>query len=137
MLQINSLLNMTQIWLSHYNLEPHSHCAKWTHRPNIFAHIYQNITKGNRCFTYCCQICARNKYAPQMPYIYMPHLSITSCSHESTMLLHIPCMNSLQSTVQPGIMLYKHFTLLTYVPQQMFLSHQTCMSHCSNTLLYM
>ena len=58
-----------QIWLPCCKDESHNYHSKWAHRPNRFAHIYQNITNCTSYFTHYFQIGARNKYAPQMPYI--------------------------------------------------------------------
>ena len=51
---------------------------------NIFAHIYKNTNNYNSFSENYCQVCARNKYAPQMPY--MP---ITSCEDIRQLCYHI------------------------------------------------
>ena len=45
-------------------------------------------------------------------------------------------MNSLQSTVWPGTLVYIHFILLESTPEQICLLHCTYMSHCTSTVVY-
>ena len=71
----------------------------------------QKTTFHNRHSTNYRQICARHKYAPQMPHI--------------------------QSPAWPGALLYIYFTLLAYAPEQICLPYLICMSHCIKTVLYM
>ena len=52
------------------------------------------------------------------------------------MSFYIFHMNSLQSTVQPGALLYIQFTLLAHAPEQTCLPHLICMSSITNTILY-
>ena len=53
------------------------------------------------------------------------------------MSVYIPHMNSMQSIVQAGTLLYLHLTLLAYAPEQACLPHLICISHCTNAVAYM
>ena len=61
-----------------------------------------------------------SKYVPEtnMPSntIYISHILITSCAYMRPLSRYINHMNSLQSTIWPGALLYIHFTLLAYAP---------------------
>ena len=48
----------------------------------------------------------------------------------------MPHMNSMQSTMSPQALVYIHFTLLTYAPEQICLLHCIYMSHYPTTLVY-
>ena len=52
------------------------------------------------------------------------------------MSIYMPHMTSMQSTIWPGTMVYIHFTLLPYATEQLCLSHCTCMSHYTFTVVY-
>ena len=56
----------------------------------------------------------------------MPEISIYASIH----------INSMQSAVWPEALAYIHFTLLTYVPEQICLLHCTYLSNCTTTVFY-
>ena len=59
--------------------------------------------------------------------IYMEYMQTSPCAQMSAYMLHI---NSLPSTMWPGPMVYIHFTLLVYAPEQI------CQSYCMYISLY-
>ena len=63
----------------------------------------------------------------------MPHMQISSCAHETTMSVYMTHMNSLQSTVLPQALVYLHFTVLIYAPEQIYAYHIVYV--CPNALL--
>ena len=54
------------------------------------------------------------------------------CRYQTTMLLYIPHMSSLQSKLSPQALVYIHLTLLAYCHEHICLLHQTTMSHCTS-----
>ena len=76
-------------------------------------------------------ICVINKYALQRQYILTIHVQI-----RDNYVVYIPHMNSLQSTMSPGTLIYIHFTLLAYAPKQICLLNHTHMSHFTTTVVY-
>ena len=56
------------------------------------------------------------------------------CRYQTPLSVYIPYWNSLQSIIWPKVLLYIHFTLLAYAPEQIYLPHHTYRSHCTNTL---
>ena len=48
----------------------------------------------------------------------MPHISINSCPHDTSMSVYMPYMNAMQSTIWKGTLVYIHFILLTYALEQ-------------------
>ena len=57
------------------------------------------------------------------------------CRYQTPLSLHIPLLNSLQSTLSSQALTCIQFKLLTYAPWQICLPHQTSKSHCtSNTV---
>ena len=128
---------MTQIWLPHCKYEPHIHYAKWEYRLNIFADIYQIQTLATATLQ---NIIA--KYVPERNRLLKCLIYVTCTNHlmpwyETTITMLVYLTSTLQSTVWSGAQVYLHFTLLAYAPEQICLLHQTCMSHCTNTVLYM
>ena len=92
--------------------------VKWRQRPNIFVYIYQNTTICNRYLTNYCQICAINKYDPQIPHIYqLLHVKISDN--------YVSIYTSQTKTIYPQTLVYLHFTLKAYAPPQI------CLSHCN------
>ena len=58
------------------------------------------------------------------------------CRCETTMSVYIPHINAVEWTVQLEALLYIHFTLFAYAPEQIGLPHCTCMSHCNYIALH-
>ena len=61
----------------------------------------------------------------------MPHVTFANnfmCRYQTTMPVNIPYMNSMQSTVWPGALLYIHVTLLVYASEKISLQCNICMS---------
>ena len=57
--------------------------------------------------------------------------------YDATMSVYVPHMHSLQSTMWPETLVYIHFTLLAYAPQQMCLPlHVYCTLHIDPILLH-
>ena len=73
---------------------------------------------------------------PLKCYIYATYANYFVCIYETTMSLFIPHMISVQSIMWPGAMVYIHFTLLTYAPEQICQPHHTYMSHSTSTIVY-
>ena len=55
------------------------------------------------------------------------------CTYQTTMSVHIPHINSIQSTLLPKALVYIHFTLMKDGPDQTCLPHCSCMCHCIQT----
>ena len=73
--------------------------------------------------------------------MYIPTTNIPLKCHICQLLhmniwYNMPQMNSLQSTVGPGALLYTPFTLLEYAPEQISLPHYKYMFHCTATVVY-
>ena len=81
---------------------------KCTYKPIMVETLLKN--QENATFIYnAITICVSNKYAPQIP-----HMLTSLCTHMRPMY-HFTCvMNSLESGMWPGALLYTHFTLLAY-----------------------
>ena len=58
-------------------------------------------------------------------------------TYQITMSVHIPHVNSLQSTMSLQVLVNIHFTLLGYASEHICLPHQTCMPHCTSNVVYM
>ena len=69
--------------------------------------------------------------------IHIPYMQISLCWHEATMSGYMLHITSLQSTMLPTSLVYIHFTLLAYSPEQICLPHYilTCMSHCPSIIV--
>ena len=65
----------------------------------------------------------------------MPHMPISLCPHDTSMSVHIPPINPLQSTMLRGTLIYMYFTLSTYVPKQICMPHCKC-APCIATVVY-
>ena len=59
------------------------------------------------------------------------------CRYHTTVSVCIPSINSMQSTLSPQALVYLHFILLAYAPEQICLSHCACTSHCTHNVVYM
>ena len=67
------------------------------------------------------------------PYMYQQQICLSNskcanhilCRYKKTKSIHIAHMNSMQSTVWPGALVYMYSTLLVSAPEQM------CLSHCT------
>ena len=62
---------------------------------------------------YMCQ----KKYVPQFLHMQTTFM----CRYEVSMSIYMPHMNSMESTMQPRVLVYIHFTLLAYAPEQIYL----------------
>ena len=69
--------------------------------------------------------------------IYAIYANLFMCRYRTTISVYIPHMNPLQPTISLEALVYLHFTLLAYAPEQKCISHLTCMSHCTNNVVYM
>ena len=67
----------------------------------------------------------------------MLHMLITSCADTKQLCLYIPYMNSPQSIISQKALVYMYVTLFAYAPEQIYLSYNICMSHCTNTVVYL
>ena len=94
-------------------------------------------TNPQQYSTNYCQIWAWNKYGPQLTHI------CHTCN-----LIHVKiwsnyvniCVNLIWTYCYqqwPGALLYIHFTLSAYVPEQICLPYHICMSHCTNIVVFM
>ena len=75
---------------------------------------------------------ANNKYMPQMPC--MP---ISSCADITQLCQDIYFISTYHNQVSLQTLVYIHFTLLTYAPKKICLSHHTGMAHCPYNVVYM
>ena len=66
---------------------------------------------------------------------YMLYVQISPSADMRHMPVYTSHMNSIQSTVLPGALVYIYFTLLQYAPEQICLPYCTCITHMS-TLVY-
>ena len=64
------------------------------------------------------------------------HMPISSCGWKTAKSVYMHHMNTLQSAMWPGLLAYIHFTLLAYGPEQICLPNNTCMSHCTATVVH-
>ena len=85
-------------------------------RFHITLHINEKTINWDSYLSWSCQICAYNKYTPDMP-----HMTITSCAHIRHLCQNIYLMNSMQSIILPGTLLYIYFTLLAYALRHILL----------------
>ena len=53
------------------------------------------------------------------------------CRYETTRSAYIPL-----SAIWPGVLVYMHYTLLAYAPEQKCLLHCIYISHCTSTIIY-
>ena len=95
-------------------------------------HFCKYLANYNQLQQHYCQIWTWNKYASQVP-----HMPIRSCAWETTMSIYLPDMNSVESAVWPGTLVYRHFTLLGYASEQTFLPHSIHMCHLTVTVIKM
>ena len=88
------------------------HMAKISHTAIMLnEHIYLKVwhqcakTQSTTISTsHYCQIFAKLICPSNATY-----MQINSCAHETTMLIYMPHMNSMQSTKLPGVMVYIHY----------------------------
>ena len=107
------------------------HCCCSLNINHILLYIWLKTTTNCNSYVPCYwHICAkRNK--PLICHIrklVLVHI-LDNCQYMS----HI---NSLQSIVSPHSLVCIHFTLLAFVPDQMWLPHHKCMSHCTKNVFY-
>ena len=125
-----------QIWLPHWKYDLHSgKMCEMGYGTDIFSH-YQNTTNSNSYFTQYCQICAVNKYSPQIPHL-CHYQSYFLCRYQTTLSVHAHNINSPWSKTSPQTMIYIHFTIFANVPEQICLPHHRSMPHSPNHLVYM
>ena len=68
--------------------------------------------------------------------IDMPHMPITSCAHMRHLCQYIYFIWTQRNQQSPKALVYIYFTLLTYTHEQICLLHCICMSHYTNTVIY-
>ena len=84
-----------------------------------------------------CSCCIyANKNNALKCHIYASHANYFMCISETTMSVYMLHINSLQSTMWPGTLVYIYFTLLAYAPKHICLPHCTYMYHCTTTIVY-
>ena len=118
----NCSLPYCHIPLSHWDFVNRCYCS--LHKIAIL--LWISLKNCNIYFTSHCHICSSHKYTPQMPHIF--HIcKLIMFIYETAMSIYRPHMNSVESTMSPGTLMYiLHFQ--AYAPGQIWLSHCTCMS---------
>ena len=112
------------------------HCTYMFHWTATVVYIdYRVVHKKCNFYLPCyCHICASNKHAPQMPYIC--HMCKLVYVWVWDKYINIYTSYDPTATMWPGTLVYIHFILLTYVPEQICLPHTICKSHCTTTVVY-
>ena len=121
---------ITQTLLPHCKYELHHHDAKWICRLYIVTHIYQNTTNCNNYFTHYCQICARNKYSPDMSHMQISYVQKLDNYVNLYTSYELTVVNSV--TRSTAI----HILYITDIPLNTCLAHCICMSNCTSILVY-
>ena len=68
-------------------------------------------------------------------HIYDTYANYFMCRYETTVSVYILPSKLMQSTAWPETVITMHFILLAYAPEQICLSHGTCMSHHTATVV--
>ena len=98
--------------------------------PTFLSPTFQNTTNYNSHFTYYCQICPSNA-------TYMINIQIRSHVIWENYVSMSTSYDFIAINNKPEALVYMHFTLLTYAPEQICLPHCKCTSHCTTTVVYM
>ena len=128
-------MSTEEIWLLYCKYDSHSHCAKQTYTTNLL-HISTKITPNA---TDTSHIIAKYVLETNMPYkchIYVKYSSYFMCRYQTTMLVYVPYITSMQLAVSPQALAYLNFKLLAYSPEQICLPHYTCISCHTNYVVH-
>ena len=101
-----------EIWDSHY--------AKWPYIPNIL----QMCAKENQLQVFTLHAIAMCGPAIKIPLkcnVHATYVNYFMCRCETSMSVYIPHMNWLKSILWPEVLVYIHFTILPYAPEQICL----------------